>query len=78
MIKCGMCGVSMHSGMCADCVEAARLRAESPENSPAAPVQQLHPETAPTIMQCFQQMGYGDAKDSAALAARVVAQLSGV
>lgn len=42
------------------------------------PVQQLHPEIAPTIMRCFQQMGYGDPKDGAALAARVVAQLSGV
>ena len=51
---------------------------ERAENSLASPVQQLHPEIAPTIMQCFQQMGYGDAKDSAALAARVVAQLSGV
>jgi hypothetical protein len=60
-------------------IERARqYTKESPENSPASPVQQLHPEIAPTIMRCFQQMGYGDAKDSAALAARVVAQLSGV
>ena len=44
------------------------------DNSP----QQLHPEIAPTIMKCFGQMGFGDERDGAALAARVVAQLSGV
>jgi hypothetical protein len=42
----------MHSGMCADCVEAARLRAESPENSSLAPCNTGSPKL-PTHAEVF-------------------------
>jgi len=42
------------------------------------PVQQPQPKIAQAIMVAFKEMKFGDDKDGAALAARVVAQLSGV